>query len=136
LSPAVLQRQAALLAAALLAGLGVVALGRSGEKTEAPGTTVAEQVPWQRAVVGIFGPGRYGETTACGVELTADTRGIAHPLLPCGVDLVVSFRGHELRTEVIDRGPAEANRQFDLSKALADALGVAGRETVRWRFAD
>jgi rare lipoprotein A (peptidoglycan hydrolase) len=136
LNPAVLQRQAALVAAAWLAGLGVVVLHRADEPSAtAPQPAPTAEVRWQNAVVGVFGPGRYGETTACGVELTDRTMGIAHPVLPCGVDLVVSFRGRELRTEVVDQGPAESDRQFDLTKALADALGVEGTQTIRWRFA-
>ena len=134
--PAALQRQAALLAAALLAGLAVLGLDRSdGPSAAAPQPTVTAEVRWQTAVVGVFGPGRYGERTACGVELTEQTMGIAHAVLPCGVDLVVSFGGRELRSEVIDQGPAEPDRRFDLTKALADALGVEGTQTIRWRFA-
>jgi hypothetical protein len=135
-SPAVLQRQAALAAAALLAGVGLVALDRSAEPIASqPTPAVPSQVRWEEAVVGVFGPGRFGQETSCRVPFSRDTRGIAHPVLPCGVDLVVSFGGRELRAEVIDRGPVEGGRQFDLSTALADALGVRGTKTVRWRFA-
>jgi hypothetical protein len=135
-SPAVLQRQAALAAAALLAAVGLVALDRSDEQIVSPPTpTIPSQVHWEQAVVGVFGPGRFGQETSCQVPFSRDTRGIAHPVLPCGVDLVVSFGGRELRTEVIDSGPVEGGRQFDLSSALADALGVRGTKTIRWRFA-
>ncbi|MEO8290853.1 MAG: hypothetical protein ABI649_07645 [Gaiellaceae bacterium] len=136
MSPVLLQRQAALAAAALLAAVGVVALDRSDAPADTqPAPSVSPQVRWEEAVVGVFGAGRLGETTSCGVELAAETRGIAHPVLPCGADLVVSFGGRDLRTEVIDRGQVDAGRQFDLSEALAAALGVQGTQTVRWRFA-
>jgi hypothetical protein len=36
---------------------------------------------------------------------------------------------------VIGRGPEAPNVQFGLTDALARALGVDGRETIRWRYA-
>ena len=60
---------------------------------------------------------------------------MAHPVLPCGVDLVVSYQGREVRTEVIERGNVGAESQFDLSPALAGELGIDQPTTIRWRFA-
>jgi len=37
---------------------------------------------------------------------------------------------------VIQRGPVATGQAFDLSPALAQALGVSGEATVRWRFAE
>ena len=45
-------------------------------------------------------------------------------MLPCGVDLVVSYRGREVRTEVIEQGNVGPESQFDLSTALAGELGI------------
>ena len=83
----------------------------------------------------MFGPGLYGTDTACGVELTPRTVGVAHPVLPCGVDLVVGYGGREQRVEVIARGTGEAGRDLDLSEALARELGFEGEGRIRWRFA-
>jgi hypothetical protein len=77
----------------------VVVLDRSGGQ-EASGATAqppVSQAEWESATVGIFGRSRLGETTACDTLLTQGTLGIAHPVLLCGVDLVVSYRGHEVR---------------------------------------
>jgi rare lipoprotein A (peptidoglycan hydrolase) len=69
------------------------------------------------------------------VQLDSGTLGVAHPLLPCGVDLVLSAGGKQVRTEVVARGPVTAGREFDLTQDLARRLGVSGEETIRWRFA-
>jgi hypothetical protein len=136
MSSAALQRQAALAGAALLAVLLVVVLDRSsGDETSAatPPPSVS-QAEWENATAGVFGRSRLGETTACGTLLTQGVPGIAHPVLPCGVDLVVSYRGREVRTEVIEQGTVGPESQFDLSPALADELGIEKPTTIRWRF--
>jgi hypothetical protein len=133
-SPGLVQRQAALAAAALLATLGVLALLGHGAKSP---TLRATQpgVRWETAVVGVLSPRAYANKTSCGSTLDSGTLGIAHPVLPCGVDLVVSFRGRRVRTEVVQRGAVGGGREFDLTQALAERLGVHGRETIQWRFA-
>jgi len=133
-SPAALQRQVALAGAALLAILFVVVLDRPVQEPFAAAPPPVSEAPWENALVGVFGRGRLGETTSCGVVLTPETQGIAHPVLPCGVALVVALHGREVRTEVVERGRAGTRTQFSLSPALADELGVRGRETIRWRF--
>lgn len=137
MSSAALQRQAALAGAALLAVLLVVALDHSGAQETSAVTPPppVSQAEWESATVGIFGRSRLGDTTACGTLLMQGTLGIAHPVLPCGVDLVVSYRGRELRTEVIERSGVGPESQFDLSAALAAELGIEKPTTIRWRFA-
>jgi len=135
MSPAALQRQAALAAAALLAVLLVLALGRSGEKSSAAPPGPVSQAAWETATVGIFGRSQLGETTACGTLLTEQTVGVAHPVLPCGVDLVVAYRGREVRTEVVEQGGVGPEGRFDLTPGLAAELGIRKPATIRWRFA-
>lgn len=135
MNPALLQRQAALAAGALLATLGVLALQNPDEEP-APLPPVGVRVRWERAVVGVLPPAAYAHETACDVRLDSGTLGVAHPLLPCGVDLIVASRGREVRTEVVERGPVRAGHDFELTRALADELGVRGTEAIRWRFAD
>lgn len=136
MSPALLQRQAALAAGALLATLGVLALGTRDEQPLEPLPTPGVGVQWQRAVVGVLVPEAYAHETSCGVKLDSGTTGVAHPVLPCGVDLVLARGKKEIRTEVIERGPVSGGRDFDLTRALADELGVTGPQAIRWRFAD
>jgi hypothetical protein len=135
MTPAALQRQAALAGAALLAVLLVVILDRSGGAMTTVAPPPVAPVQWETATVGIFGGSRLGDTTACGAILSLETLGVAHPVLPCGVDLVVAYRGREVRTEVIERGNVGADSQFDLSPALADELGIEQPTAIRWRFA-
>ena len=136
MSSAALQRQAALAGAALLAVLLVVVLERSGGKeTSAATPPPISQAEWESATVGVFGRSRLGETTACGTVLTEAILGVAHPVLPCGVDLVVSYGGRDVRTEVIEQGSVGPESQFNLSPALADELGIEKPTTIRWRFA-
>jgi hypothetical protein len=135
-SIALARRQAALAAVALLAALGAIALERIGrEENGAVSPSPVLTARWEEAVAGVIDSEEDGTTTACDVVLDRETRGVAHPVLPCGVDLVVEFGGREVRTEVIGRGPYGAGREFDLTQALADDLGVEGTQTIRWRFA-
>ena len=135
MSPALLQRQAALAAAALLATLGVLAL-RDRSEGVAPLNPGAPPVQWESAVVGVLRPAAYERETTCGTTLDSGSIGVAHPVLPCGVDLVLSLGSKEVRTEVVDQRPVGGDREFDLTQALAQELGVDGRQTIRWRFAD
>ncbi len=138
MSPQLLQRQLALAGVALVSTLGTLALDRAeaggggSSDTETP-TVVA---PRRDAVVGAYGPGLFGRTTACGVKLTRETRGVAHPELPCGVRLVVANGGREIETAVIDKALYGPQHDFDVTQALAEDLGLAGVQIVRWRFAE
>jgi hypothetical protein len=133
-NPQLVQRQAGLAAAALLATLGVLTLTGRGDEAA---TTPAAPAPirWESAVVGIVPPRAYERKTSCGSELESGSIGVAHPVLPCGVDLIVAYRGEQVRAEVVDHAPVGSGRDFDLTKALADRLGLSGRHTIRWRFA-
>jgi hypothetical protein len=133
-NPALLQRQAALAGAALLATLGVLALQNADERA-ASLPPVGVRVQWEHAVVAVLPASAYAHETACDLRLDSGTLGVAHPVLPCGVDLIVAARGREVRTEVVERGPVRAGHDFELTRALANDLGVRGTETIRWRFA-
>ena len=129
------QRQAGLAAAALLASLGVLGLGQRGGESPALRST-KPVVRWQTALVGVLSPRAYANKTSCGSMLDSGTVGVAHPVLPFGVDLVVSSGDRQVRTEVVQHWPVGGGRDFDLTRALAEQLGVHGRETLRWRFAE
>jgi rare lipoprotein A (RlpA)-like double-psi beta-barrel protein len=139
MSGALLERQAALAAVALVAALASLALTR-GDGTPASSPSTAPGVPavgpeeWFDARVGTYGPGLYGQTTACGQRLTQALEGVAHGVLPCGARIVVSFGGREVETRVVDRGPKGTGQEFSLTEALAGKLGMSGIETIRWRF--
>ena len=129
MSPALLQRQAALAAGALLATLGVLAFG----DPEEPGPVLSPaevSVQWERAVVGVLSARAYSRETACGLRLDSGTLGVAHPLLPCGVDLVVAREGKEIRTEVVDRAPVAAATVQKLEDIILTRARDLRRTTV------
>ena len=132
MSPALVRRLVALAAVALLAGALALVLG--GVRS-ADGGELEPVGRWYEARVGSYGAGLYGRPTACGRELSRATRGIAHPVLPCGAKLFISYGGREVPTEVVDRGPHAAGRDFEATEALAAELGLSGVQVVRWRFA-
>jgi hypothetical protein len=128
MTPAALQRQAALAGAALLAALLVIALDRSSTATSAAPPPPVSQ-PWETALVWVTRPGDW----AC--EDPRGAPGVVHPVLPCGAQLVVAAHGKELRAEVVGRGPVATGRDFALTPTLAGQLGVGDGDRIRWRFA-
>jgi hypothetical protein len=133
MNAALARRQAALAGVALLGALGAIALSRLGDDSDAAPPPTAG-VEWETAGVAVFEPA--SGPTACGVTVTARTIGIAHPVLPCGAKLLLEHEGRQARADVVEQGPVDPGRAFELSPALAQELGVAGATTVRWRFAE
>jgi rare lipoprotein A (peptidoglycan hydrolase) len=83
----------------------------------APGSwTVYKAATW-------YGPGFWGEQTACGATLTPTTIGVAHRRLPCGTQVTFSNAGLTLTTTVIDRGPFKKGYAWDLTKKTAKRVG-------------
>jgi len=80
-----------------------------------------------------YGPGLWGNGTACGKVLRPGTVGVAHKTLPCGTRVLIGYRGRYVMTTVIDRGPYGAGRSWDLTLAASNAIGMtpAGVATVR-----
>lgn len=77
-----------------------------------------------------YGPGLYGNRTACGQTLTAGTQGVAHKWLPCGTRVTFRHRGRSVSVRVIDRGPFAAGREWDLTAATKRSLGFGSTGTV------
>jgi hypothetical protein len=126
-------RAFALAAAVLLAAVAALAVvgWRHDEHRSTP-TPVGDFV----ALVGSAGPAVFGHHTACGGVLGPDTLGIAHPTLPCGARIFITFHGMRVLTDVVDRGPYVPNRQFDLTDALARKLDLRGVQQVHWSYAE
>jgi hypothetical protein len=81
---------------------------------------------YKRVRASWFGPGMYGEKTACGQRLTSTLLGVAHKSLPCGTQVTLFYGGRTLTVPVIDRGPYANGATFDLTKTTADKLGADG----------
>jgi rare lipoprotein A (peptidoglycan hydrolase) len=78
-----------------------------------------------------FGPGLYGNRTACGQTLTRRLRGVAHRTLPCGTPVVLHHGGRFVTTRVVDRGPFARGVTFDLTAATARQLGLSATARIR-----
>jgi rare lipoprotein A (peptidoglycan hydrolase) len=81
-----------------------------------------------------FGPGLYGNGTACGKKLTKDLVGVAHRTLPCGTLVTFRYKGRTVTAPVVDRGPYVSGRTWDMTKGLCAALGHCFTGTIEWRL--
>src|SRR5215210_9021389 len=79
-----------------------------------------------------YGPGLEGNATASGEVFTADGDTAAHPNLPFGTELLVTYGGWQALVRVNDRGPHGDGRGLDLSRASAEKIGLTatGADTV------
>jgi Lytic transglycolase len=132
-------RWAVVLAAmlALMAGAAAgarAATGGASGTAGAPGGDLAFS-PFRYAGASWYGPGLWGNKTACGATLRRGTLGVAHKTLPCGTTVKFVYHGHALVTSVIDRGPYVKGRAFDLTQAASEALGFEGVGRVRYAVA-
>ena len=117
---------------ALLAAVAVVAVLQARDDSTPSGP---QPVGSYTALAGAAPASVVGRKTSCGIVLTDDTEGIAHPTLPCGVRLFVTFEGTTVLAQVVDRGPYRGGRQFDVTPALARRLGLHGVQAVHWSYA-
>jgi hypothetical protein len=125
-------RQAAFAGVVLLAAVVAFAvIGRRHHETR----TLPPAVGSYTALAGSSGVVAYGKRTACGQILGPRTEGVAHPVLPCGVKIYVTYDGRRVLTQVIDRGPSVPGREFDLTEALAHRLGLVGVQRIVWSYA-
>ena len=79
---------------------------------------------YEPAIATWYGPGFFGNTTACGIVLAEDTVGVAHRELPCGTQVQIAYRRRVVVVPVIDRGPFANGADWDLTQAAAAHLGM------------
>jgi peptidoglycan lytic transglycosylase len=121
---------------ALLAAAGCPPAGTGVALAGTGGTSPALARPPIRkvALATWFGPGFYGQRTACGQTLTPAVVGVANRTLPCGTLVRLSFRGRKLTLPVIDRGPYAPNgADWDLTTQAARALGMTDTARIAAR---
>ena len=124
---------------ALFAGLATGARAATGgaashTATAASGEDLAFGA-WRYGHASWYGPGLWGNNTACGQTLRPSTMGVAHKTLPCGTSVKFVYQGRAVVTQVIDRGPYIHGRTWDFTKAVSDALGFEGVGRVRYALA-
>jgi rare lipoprotein A (peptidoglycan hydrolase) len=126
---------------ALLACAGPAAVGASAStggagapsdstpKTAPTAGAPATRKPGHKAsLASWFGPGFYGNKTACGQTLTPVIVGVASRTLPCGTLVKIVYDGRQLTVPVLDRGPYTKGVNWDLTAGAAQALDIT--ETV------
>ena len=84
-----------------------------------------------RSVATWYGPGFFGERTACGQTLRRKTIGVAHRHLPCGTKVTLKYGGRYVRARVIDRGPYASGVRWDLTQKTARKLHLTTTDTIR-----
>ena len=85
---------------------------------------------YKSAIATWYGPGFFGRQTACGIELTETTVGVAHRELPCGTQVQIAYRDRLMVVPVIDRGPFANGANWDLTQAAAQQLGMTGTSRI------
>jgi rare lipoprotein A len=86
---------------------------------------------WNLWTASWYGPGLWGNKTACGRVLRQNLRGVAHRTLPCGTRMAVYANGRIAIFPVIDRGPHTNGVSLDLTRAAAKRLRVNHTTSVR-----
>jgi rare lipoprotein A len=133
------QRAVWLAGITFVAAIAALAITRrdAGRSEDLPGAVVVPgtESGYYSARAAPYGPTASRRRTACGQRFVKTTQGVAHPVLPCGVRVYIRFRGREVLTQVVDRGPNVPGRDFDITKALANRLDLHGTQTIQWRFA-
>ena len=122
---------------ALFAGLATgarAATGGASAATAASGEDTAFGT-WRYGHASWYGPGLWGNKTACGQTLRPQTMGVAHKTLACGTNVKFVYRGKVVITRVIDRGPYIQGRAWDFTKAVSDSLDFGGAGVGRVRYA-
>jgi len=119
-------------AAPAQAGTGGAATVASGEARAGDGLAF---LPMRWAGATWYGPGFYGNRTACGQVLRPHTVGVAHRNLPCGTAVKFVHGARHLVTRVIDRGPFTLGHSWDLTNGARRALGFGGSGQIRYAVA-
>jgi rare lipoprotein A (peptidoglycan hydrolase) len=118
-------------AQATTGGISSVAFGGAAS---ASGQDIAFS-PMRVAGATWYGPGLYGNRTACGQTLRPSTIGVAHRKLPCGTTVKFAYHGRYLITSVIDRGPYTGGHAWDLTNGARKMLDFDGSNRVRYAIA-
>jgi peptidoglycan lytic transglycosylase len=111
--------------------LRATAVRADGTAVAASSTELVARVSvFAPAIASWYGPRFFGRRTACGIKLTRRTIGVAHKKLPCGTKVEIYHRNRTIVVPVIDRGPFVAGRQWDLTQAAAEQIGLQATARV------
>jgi rare lipoprotein A len=100
---------------------GTVAPGGGSTSPQPAAETANSWTVYKKATW--YGPGFWGNDTACGLTLEKTTIGTAHKKLPCGTQVTFTYEGRSVAATVIDRGPYTKGYAWDLTKKAAKKIG-------------
>lgn len=100
-------------------GQGFLTSGRMPQSYEASGKKWVCYASW-------YGNEFHGRRTASGEIFNQWDFTVAHRSLPFGTFVLIRRGDRAIVAKVTDRGPFVAGREFDLSRACAEALGFSG----------
>jgi rare lipoprotein A len=111
-----------------LKALAVTAVALGSALSGTAGAFAADAKPMQRGAASWYGPGFHGKKTASGERFNTHALTAAHKTLPFGTHVRVTNErtGRSVVVRINDRGPYAHGRVNDLSKAAAQAVGIAG----------
>lgn len=118
-----------------VAPAGTAAPPTSPAQPSPPATSVDATTSWRVSEASWYGPGFYGNGTACGQRYNEHIMGVAHKSLPCGTMVEFEYRGRHVTVPVIDRGPYTRGRTWDLSAGACRALAHCHTGPIAWRLA-
>jgi hypothetical protein len=86
-----------------------------------------------------YGPGFYGNRSAGGPVLERNSLWVAHKSLKFGTVVRFTYNGKSITLEVRDRGPFIGGREWDLTEAAAEKIGLktgprTGTGMVEWEI--
>jgi rare lipoprotein A (peptidoglycan hydrolase) len=86
-----------------------------------------------------YGPGFYGNKSAGGPVLERNSLWVAHKSLKFGTVVRFTYKGKSITLEVRDRGPFISGREWDLTEAAAEKIGLktgprTGTGMVEWEI--
>jgi rare lipoprotein A len=102
----------------------------AGITRAAPASPTLTVTVYRPAIATQYGPGFYGQRTACGQILHKNTLGVANRTLPCGTPVSILWHGRTIVVPVIDRGPYANHADWDLTEATGRALSIPGTATI------
>ncbi len=108
----------------------VLESGRGTISRATPASPSLTITVYRPAIATIYGPGFWGQRTACGETLRPSMLGVANRTLPCGTPVSLLWHGRTIVVPVIDRGPYANHADWDLTSATAAVLGINGTETI------
>ena len=125
-------RADATLDAGQVSGPLVVAEAPPVTSTPAPPVLAATSPAGTTVTASWYGPGLWGNRTACGQVLTPELLGVAHRTLPCGALVTLRYGTATVTAPVVDRGPHVAGREFDLTYRARVALACPDMCRLGW----